>query len=87
MTNGERRVALMAERARRESAVAFDVSGAVLMRIREARMAEAPVRPMLWMAAGALAAAAAVLIFSMPYLDAALDPLTMFLEEAATSAI
>ncbi len=83
----ERRIEAIAARARRDTAPTIDVAQSVLRRLRKTRAAYAPERPMLWMTAGAIAAAAVVLVFSMPYLDAALDPLTLFLEEAASSAI
>ena len=86
-TDAERRVASIAARARQETAPALDVADAVMRRLRQSRMAYAPERPMLWMTAGAIAAAAIVITISMPYLSAALDPLTLFLEEAASSAI
>jgi len=47
----------------------------------------APERPMMWVTAGAIATAAIVLLLSMPYLDSALDPLTVFIEQTAASAI
>ena len=86
-TQGERRIARVAGRAREESPPAIDVSRAVVQRLRDVQAVYAPERPMLWMTAGAIAAAAVVMTLSMPYLSAALDPLTLFLQEAATSAI
>lgn len=86
-TRGERRIAQVAARARQETLPTFDVSRAVVQRLRDARAVYAPERPMLWMTAGAIAAAAVVMTLSMPYLADALDPLTLFLQEAATSAI
>lgn len=86
-TKGERLVASVAERARQESVQPVDVSHAVLRRLRQLRPEYAPERPLMWMTAGAIAAAAVVLVMSMPYLDIALDPLTVFLEETAASAI
>ena len=86
-TRGERLVASVAERARREIVQPVDVSHAVLRRLRQLRPEYAPERPMMWLTAGAIAAAAIVLMLSMPYLDLALDPLTVFLEQTAASAI
>jgi hypothetical protein len=83
----EQRMETVAARARQDRAPAIDVAQAVVRRLRHARGAYAPERPMMWMTAGAVAVAAVVLVFSMPYVDAALDPLTLFLEEAAASAI
>jgi hypothetical protein len=85
--SAKRRVDAIAARAREEAAPTIDVSQAVLRRLRRSRATYASERPMVWMAAGAIATAAIVVILSVPYLDAALDPLTLFLEEAASSAI
>ena len=87
LPNAERRLASVAVRARQETSPLLDVTDAVMHRLRRMRVAYAPERPMLWMTAGAIAAAAIVMTISMPYLAEALDPLTLFLEEAASSAI
>lgn len=79
-------LASIAARARMEPAPAVDVTAAVLRRLRVAE-AEAVERPMLWLAAGALAAAAIVVFLAMPYVSGALDPLTEFMAEANTSVI
>lgn len=76
----------IAARARMEPAPAMDVTAAVLRRLRVASADQAE-RPMLWLAAGALAAAAIVVLLAMPYLNGALDPLTEFMAEANTSVI
>ena len=86
-TTAERRVAAIAAHAREDVAPAFDVSQAVLRRLRAVRTEYTPERSMMWMTAGAIAVAAVVMVLSMPYLDSALDPLTVFLQEAAASAI
>lgn len=87
LTRGERRLEALAARAREDAAPVFDVSQAVLKRLRRAPEAVAAERPMMWMTAGALAAAAVVVVLSLPYLSIELDPLARFLEEAASSAI
>jgi hypothetical protein len=86
-TKGERLVASVADRARQESVPSVDVSHAVLGRLRQMRPEYAPERPLMWVTAAAVATAAIVLTLSMPYLHHALDPLSVFLEETAASAI
>ena len=78
------RLDAIAARARMDSPPALDVTVAVLRRLR---VAASPERPMYWLAAGAIAAAALVALISMPYLNGALDPLTEFIADADTTAI
>jgi hypothetical protein len=75
----------IAARARMDAPPALDVTAAVLRRLRTVSVA--PERPMLWLAAAAIAAAAIVAIISMPYLSGTLDPLTEFLADANTTVI
>lgn len=89
MSTSERRLTrerleAIAARARMDTPPALDVTAAVLRRLRAAA---APERPMYWLAAGAIAAAALVAIFSMPYLNSALDPLSEFIADADTTVI
>ncbi len=81
------RLAAIAARARTETAPRVNVTAAVLRRLRTSSSESVSDRPMLWLAAGALAAAAVVAMISMPYLSGALDPLTEFMAEADTSVI
>lgn len=83
----DERIACVAESARREVVPTFDVTHVVVRRLRQVRSDYAPERPLVWFTAAAMAAAALVLTLSMPYVDVALDPLTVFLEQAAASAI
>lgn len=79
-------LASVAARARLEPAPAVDVTAAVLRRLRVAS-AESVERPMVWLAAGALAAAAIVVFLAMPYVSGTLDPLTEFMAEANSTVI
>ena len=83
-TGGDRLDAIAA-RARMDAPPAIDVTADVLRRLRT--NAAEPVRPMLWLAAGAITAAAIVAVFSMPYLNGTLDPLTEFIADADTTVI
>lgn len=79
-------LAAMAACARMEPAPAVDVTAAVLRRLRVAS-AESVERSMVWLAAGALAAAAIVVFLAMPYVSGTLDPLTEFMAEANSTVI
>jgi len=84
----EGRIAGIAARARMETAPRVEVSAAVFRRLRASAAVErSSDRPMYCLAAGALAAAAIVVMISMPYVSGTLDPLSEFLAEADTSVI
>jgi len=85
MSRIEDEISAIAARARAETSPRVDVTAAVLRRLRATQVAAD--RPLYWLAAGALAAAAIVMFISMPYLNGAFDPLTEFLAEADTSII
>ena len=81
------RLATIAARGRMENVPRVDVTARVLRRLRASADVRSADRPMYWLAAGALAAAAIVFMISMPYLNGTLDPLTEFLADADTSVI
>jgi len=81
------KLAAIAARARMETTTRIDVTAGVLRRLRTAPGMRSSDRPMYWLAAGALAAALVVVMFSMPYLSGTLDPLSEFLADADTSVI
>jgi hypothetical protein len=86
MSRIEDKLDAIAAHARTEAAPRVDVTGGVLRRLR-ASAERASDRPMYWLAAGALATAAIVAIFSMPYVSSELDPLTEFIADADSSVI
>lgn len=72
--------------ARREATPGVEVSAAVLRRLRSCEEPAAG-RGLAYLTAGAIAAAAAVAVISMPYFSAAMDPLASLIESTATSFI
>lgn len=86
-TTGLQRLNALAAIARHESAPVVDVADDVLYRLRNLSVRVTYDRSLMWLTVGAVAAAAIVLVISMPYFTTAFDPLTTFFETAAESPI
>lgn len=71
----------LADRARREEPPSVDVSSRVVLRLR--REVARPAWPMVLVASSAAVAAAAVLIFSFPFIETLTDPWSAFFVIAA----